>query len=62
MHVISTKWLTLYSWHPKRGQEAIDAIGVLPPYQGRAMRDRWHSSDHYELLLQMKKTTDAFRE
>ncbi|GHO63752.1 hypothetical protein KSC_026440 [Ktedonobacter sp. SOSP1-52] len=93
MHVILTKWLTLYSWHPKRGQEAIDAIGVLPQYQGRAMRDRWHSYDHYscqqslcgahllrdclfvaeqekrpwaaamyELLLQMKKTTDVFRE
>lgn len=47
MHVMSTKWLTLYSWHKKRGQEAIDAIGVLPQYQGRAMHDRWHSYDHY---------------
>jgi transposase len=47
MHVLSTKWLTLYSWHKKRGQEAIDAMGVLPQYQGRAMHDRWHSYDHY---------------
>lgn len=47
MHVTATKWHTLYSWHKKRGQEAIDAIGVLPQYQGRAMRDRWHSYDHY---------------
>lgn len=47
MHVTSTKWLTLYSWHKKRGQEAIDAIGVLPQYQGRAMHDRWQSYDHY---------------
>ncbi len=47
MHVTATTWLTLYSWHKKRGQEAIDAIGVLPQYQGRAMHDRWHSYDHY---------------
>jgi transposase len=47
MHVTATKWLTLYSWHCKRGQEALDAIGVLPQYQGRAMHDRWHSYDHY---------------
>jgi transposase len=46
MHVTSTTWLTLYSWHKKRGQEAIDAIGVLPQYQGRALHDRWHSYDH----------------
>ncbi len=47
MHVTATKWLTLYSWHPKRGHEAIDAIGVLPQYQGRAMHDRWCSYDRY---------------
>jgi transposase len=47
MHVSATKWLTLYCWHAKRGQEATDAIGVLPSYQGRAMHDRWHSYDHY---------------
>jgi transposase-like protein len=47
MHVTATKWLTLYHWHPKRGHEAIDAIGILPQYQGRAMHDRWHSYDHY---------------
>src|SRR5215472_700137 len=47
MHVTATKWLTLYCWHPKRGQAALDAIGVLPQYQGRAMHDRWQSYDHY---------------
>ncbi|HEX4203866.1 MAG TPA: IS66 family transposase [Ktedonobacteraceae bacterium] len=47
MHVSATKWLTVYSWHRKRGQEAMDVIGVLPQYQGRAMHDRWHSYDRY---------------
>ena len=47
VHVTATKWLTAYFWHDKRGQEATDAIGVLPHYQGRAMHDRWHSYDHY---------------
>jgi transposase len=47
MHVTSTKWLTLYSWHKKRGKEAMDTIGVLTQYQGRALHDRWHSYDQY---------------
>lgn len=47
VHVTATKWLTVYNWHPKRGQEAMNAIGVLPRYQGRAMHDRWHSYDQY---------------
>ncbi|EFH88784.1 IS66 family transposase [Ktedonobacter racemifer] len=47
MHVAATRWLTVYGWHRKRGQEAIDAIGVLPQYQGRTMHDRWRSYDRY---------------
>jgi transposase len=46
-HVNATQWLTLYHWHRKRGQEAMDAIGVLPGYTGRAVHDRWSSYDHY---------------
>lgn len=46
-HVTATKWLTLYSWHRKRGQEATEAIGILPQYQGRAMHDRLSSYDRY---------------
>jgi transposase len=46
-HVNATKWLTLYSWNRKRGQEATDAIGILPQYQGRAMHDRLSSYDRY---------------
>jgi transposase len=46
-HVNSTRWLTLYHWHRQRGQKAIDAIGILPEYTGRAIHDRWSSYDRY---------------
>jgi transposase len=46
-HVLSTRWLTIYHWHRKRGQEAMDAIGLLPRYAGRLLHDRWQSYDSY---------------
>jgi transposase len=46
-HVTSSRWLTLYHWHRKRGKEAVNAIGILPHYEGRAMHDRWKSYDGY---------------
>jgi transposase len=47
LHVNSTHFLTHLAWHPKRGREALEAIGIWPRYQGRSMRDRWASYDHY---------------
>lgn len=46
-HVLCTRWLTVYHWHRKRGQEAMDAIGLLPKYAGRLMYDRRISYDGY---------------
>jgi transposase len=46
-HVNATRWLTLYHWHRHRGQKAMDAIGILPAYTGRAIHDRLSSYDHY---------------
>ncbi len=47
VHVNSTRWLTHLAWHAKRGKPALEAIGIWPRFQGRAMRDRWKSYDQY---------------
>ena len=47
VHVNSTRWLTHLAWHPKRGSQALEAIGIWPHFRGRAMHDRWASYDRY---------------
>lgn len=41
LHTVSTRWLTWYFAHAKRGREAMDAAGVLPDFKGRAVHDFW---------------------
>jgi len=41
LHVASTKGLTHYKWHPKRGSAATDEIGILPRIEGILVHDFW---------------------
>ena len=43
IHVYSAGTLTVKRLHPKRGCEAIEAIGIIPRYGGVAVHDCWAS-------------------
>jgi transposase len=43
LHVASTHGLTDYCVHPKRGQVAMDEMGILPGFDGKAVHDGWPS-------------------
>jgi transposase len=47
LHVASTDQLTWYATHPKRGREALDALGVLPAVRGWVVHDGLWSYWHY---------------
>lgn len=48
LHVACTSLLTYYEVHAKRGQAAIDAIGILPDFLGTAVHDGLKSYWAYE--------------
>ncbi|NOQ35838.1 MAG: transposase, partial [Methylococcaceae bacterium] len=41
LHSASTDKLTDYEVHKKRGQEGIDAAGILEGYEGKLVHDHW---------------------
>jgi transposase len=50
LHVACTKQFTHYAVHPKRGKEALDAIGIMPQFQGTSVHDGWRSYFVYACL------------
>ena len=48
LHVTATDRLTHYEVHGKRGQVAMDAIGLLEDFPGRAVHDHWKPYFHYD--------------
>jgi len=48
VHVASTEQITHYGLHPKRGQKATDAIGILPHFEGLALHDHWKPYFRYQ--------------
>jgi transposase len=47
LHVACSNGLTYYFVHPKRGQEAMEAMAILPEFEGKAIHDGWKSYAGY---------------
>jgi transposase len=50
LHSASTKTATYYYVHPRRGRQAMDAMGVLGAFAGVAVHDGWTSYARYGKL------------
>jgi transposase len=48
LHVACTDGLTYYFMHAKRGQEAMEAMDVLPEFGGTSVHDGWKSYGGYD--------------
>jgi transposase len=48
LHVASNNRYTCYLSHPKRGIEAMNAMGILPEFNGTAIHDGWKPYDGYD--------------
>jgi transposase len=61
-HVASTEQATYLAVHPKRGQPALDEIGVLPQRQGQVVHDGYSSYDQYPHVVHIRCNAHHLRE
>ena len=47
LHVACTEQLTHYAVHPRRGQQALEAIGILSRFEGTSVHDGWRAYFSY---------------
>ena len=59
LHVASTASLSFYAVHPKRGKQALEAVAILPKYQGTAVHDAWSAYASYPLSAQLVQRASA---
>jgi transposase len=70
LHSAGTKMLTFFGLHRKRGQEAMQDIGILPRFTGCALHDHWasylafeqcdHAFCNAHLLRELQFITDQY--
>lgn len=48
LHTASTRTLSWYGSHRKRGSQALDSFGILPDFTGIAVHDGWRPYASYE--------------
>lgn len=51
VHIAASESAALYMIHPKRGQEAMNEMGILPQFHGIAIHDHWFPYFSYEQVV-----------
>ena len=62
LHSASTDRLSLFTVHPRRGRQAMDAAGVLPGFGGVAVHDGWSPYTCYQQATHARCNAHHLRE
>ncbi|MFA5397223.1 MAG: IS66 family transposase [Methanogenium sp.] len=71
LHTIGNEKLTLYAVHPNRGSKAVDAMGVIPNYNGILVHDFWatyfmydcqHSLCNAHIMRELEGIYDGYKQ